>query len=163
MIFNHPIATTVAPIVLAGIIYGHTEPTLQPLTFIDTVRLAKTTAANQAIGNITLSEKCTRIVGVCGILSQSGVLTTGEELIGFFNLTSNDIDIVPAQFPFSCASEPGLGATIAAAPQPPAFFIPVDIPTPAGAILSAFAQFQTAVTNAVLRRNLHRVRVTQWD
>lgn len=147
-IYHQAIAPTVAPQIVMGIMYGHTRPAIKPLLFSDVVRVAQIVAGDTAVGTITLAEKATRIIGVCGILSQDGVLTTAEELIGFFRLASDDIKLPPMQLPFNNVFGAGLGILINAAPQGPIKYIPVDIPVEGGARINAFVDLNTAVTNA---------------
>lgn len=147
-IFDTGIAVTVAPQVAMGVIFSHSIPEQRPLLFSDRVRAAVAAAADTAVGTITLAEKATRIVGVCGILSQDGVLVAGEELIGFFRLTSDDVKLAPMQLPFNNVFGAGLGATIGGGSQGPINYIPVDIPVEGGARINAFVDLNTAVTNA---------------
>ena len=147
LVFNTAITNTVAAQVVAGVMFSDERPAVTPFKFIERVRTAVTSAADTSIGTITLSQNATRIVGICGILQQNGVLTTAEELIGFFRLGSDDVKIVPAQFPFNTAYGAGLGALIASAPVGPTNFIPVDIPVPDGARIDCFCDLNTAVTN----------------
>ena len=148
LIWNNPTTMTVAPIIQAGIMYGKTRPVVTPMPFCDRVRAAVTSAADTSVGTITLAEKAKRIVAICGILTQDGVLTTAEELIGFLRLASDDIELVPAQFPFNQVYSAGLGATIFNGAPSPIRFIPVDIPVPGGARIDCFVDLFTAVTNA---------------
>jgi hypothetical protein len=76
------------------------------------------------------------------------VLTTAEELIGFFRLASDDVNLVPAQYPFPMAFSAGLGALIQGASFTPSGFIPVDIPIVGGARINCFVDLNTAVTTA---------------
>lgn len=147
MIYNQAIACTAAAQVVLGIMYGRTRPEAVPIQFCDRVRATVTTVAATSIGTITLSERATRITNICGIIMQDGVLVAGEELIGYFYLTSDDIDLVPAQYPFLSAMGAGLGATIGSPGNSPVQFLPVDIPVPAGARINVFAILNTAVTN----------------
>jgi hypothetical protein len=148
MIFNNTVAATVAPQIVMGILFGKSVPEPHPFRFCDTVRVTTNSAADTAIGTITLSEKATKITGLMGVLLNDGVLTTAEELIGFFRLASDDIDLVPAQFPFPMAYSAGLGALIQAGPWMPSGFIPVDIPVVGGARINTFVDLNTAITNA---------------
>lgn len=147
MIYNQAIACTVAAQVVLGIMYGRSVPEKRPIIFTDRVRTTVTTVAATSLGTITLSERASRITGICGILQQDGVLTAGEEQIGYFYLTSDDIDLVPAQYPFNSAFGAGLGATIGNPGNSPLSFLPVDIPVPAGARVNVFAILNTALTN----------------
>lgn len=145
--YHQSIACTVAPQVVAGIIFGKSKPEIRPFPFSDSVRAAVTSAADTSVGTITLAEKATRVVGACGILSQDGVLVAGEELTGFFRLASDDIKMPPMQLPFNCVFGAGLGATIFGASQGTINFIPLDIPVPGGARINSFVDLNTAVTN----------------
>ena len=82
------------------------------------------------------------------MLINDGVLTTAEELIGFFRLASDDIDLVPAQYPFPMGYSAGLGALIMSGPFIPSDLIPVDIPVIGGARINCFVDLNTAVTTA---------------
>lgn len=147
-VYHNSIAPTVAPQVVMGLMFGKSVPDILPLTFCDSVQAAVTSAADTSVGTVTLAEKATKIVGVCGILNQDGVLVAGEELIGFFRLASDDIKLPPMQLPFNNVFGAGLGATIFGGSQGPINFIPVDIPVIGGARVNCFVDLNTAVTNA---------------
>lgn len=146
--YHQNIACTVAPQVVMGMIFGKNIPSVQPLTFCQQVRTTVAAAADTAIGTATISEKAKRIVGICGILQQDGVLVAGEELTGFFRLTSDDIKLPPLQLPFNKVFGAGLGGTIHGGNQGSINFIPVDIPVVGGSRLNTFIDLNTAVTNA---------------
>lgn len=149
MIFRQHTVNTVAPQAVGGIIFGKTIPLDEPMLYVDHVRVASNVATIAAIGTITLAEKASRIHGICGMLYQDGTLTTAEEVIGRFLLSSDDIKMPPSEYPFSAAYGAGLGALIgngdSAIPQ----FIPVIIPVIGGARIDAFLDLNTATTNNV--------------
>lgn len=147
LIYNNAIAATAAAQVVAGIVFGDEVPPSSSYSFCDRVRTTVTAATDSAVGTITLSQNATAIVGIAGILQQDGVLVAGEELLGFFRLASDDIKLVPGQYPFNAAFGAGLGVTIGSGQQPPINFIPVNIPVPKGARIDAFCDLNTAVTN----------------
>lgn len=147
-IMNTGTVLAVAPQCVMGIIFGKTRPVLKPFTYVDRVRAQVTAAVSTAVGTITISEKASKIVGVCGIMAQDNVLVAGEELIGFFTLASNDIKLPPAQFPFSCGYSAGLGALINNMGYAPPLWIPVEIPVVGGASIDCSVDLNTAVTNA---------------
>lgn len=146
LIYNVPVTIAVAEQVVLGMIFGKTRPVMKPLTFVDRVRISQLIAVDTLVGTITISEKAERIVAICGMIAQNGVLTTAEELIGFFRLASDDIKLPPANYPFNCAFSAGLGALInpgnASAPE----WIPVIIPVVGGARIDCFVDLNTAVT-----------------
>jgi len=147
-VYHQAIACTVAPQIVMGMMYGHTRPAVKPLLFSDVVRIGQIVAADTAVGTITVAEKATRIVGICGILQQDDVLTTAEELTGFFRLASDDVKLPPMQLPFNNVFGAGLGGLISSQPQGPIKYIPVDIPVEGGARINAFVDLNTAVTSA---------------
>lgn len=147
LIYNNAIAATAGAQVVLGILFGDERPEKRPIRFVDRVRTTVTSAADTSIGTITLSQNAVRIVGVAGILQQDGVLVAGEELIGFFRLSSDDVKLVPAQYPFNAAFGAGLGVTIEGGNQPKIDFLPVDIEVPKGARIDCFVDLNTAVTN----------------
>jgi hypothetical protein len=140
--------STVAPQVVCGLMFGRSIPDKKRIRYSDTVRGTITAAADTSIGTMTLSERATRITGLCGLLVQDNVLTTAEELIGFWRMTSDDINILPALFPFNNAFSAGLGALINGAGVGSTNYIPVDIPIVGGARIQFFVDLNTAVTNA---------------
>ena len=148
LIFGSDLGDTVAPQVVTGIMFGKSVPEEKPLQFCDSVRASITVGTDTTVGTITLSERSTRITSICGILIQNGVITANEELLGFWRMASDDINLIPAQFPFQAAYNGGLGALIGPADIPPFKFIPVDIPVPSGARVNLFCDLNTAVTNA---------------
>jgi hypothetical protein len=146
--YNETTAVTVASQIVAGIIFGKTRPVEQPYQFCDVGRAQVTAAAATALTSITISEKATKIVGLAGMLAQDGVLTTAEELLGFFTLSSNDIDFAPGNYPFNAAYSAGLGALINQGPAVMPSIIPVEIPVIGGAVVNIQVDLNTAVTNA---------------
>lgn len=148
LIYNEPTAVTVATQTVLGIIFGKTRPVMEPIRFIDRVRAQVTAAADTSVGTITISEKAEKIIAVGCTVSQDGVLTTGEELIGFFRLASDDIKLPPAQYPVSCAYSAGLGALINQSLLASPRMVPVVIPVVGGARIDCFVDLNTAVTNA---------------
>lgn len=144
---NLAIACTFAPRWLGQLTYGAAIPTGTRHKFCTHVRTTLTAAARTAVGTISLSEKATRITGIMGVLSQGGILVAGEELCGFFDLSSEDTDIVPSQWLFNEVYSAGLGATMENnGPTPPNPHI-VDIPVKAGSDIDVFATLAVAVTN----------------
>lgn len=150
MVFHQEIAITVANQVVCGLIYGKGPIEKKSARFMDRVFTTKTAAAKSAIGTITLSEKAEEIVGVGFFFVQDGVLTAGEELLGYGIIESDDLDIVPGMYPAACAYSAGLGATIGNPVYSPANLIPVNIPVVGGARVDCSCVFNTAVTNAAM-------------
>jgi len=148
LIVNQAVGNTVAPQCLLGVLFGKTIPSVRPIRYIDRVRGQVAAAVDTAIGTLTLAEKATRITAVGGILCQDNVITTVEELIGFFRLSSDDVRMPPAQFPFSAVYGGGLGALILNTGAQVPVMIPVDIPVPGGGRIDCFALLNTLVTNA---------------
>lgn len=147
-IYHQAIACTVAGQVVLGMMYGRARPEPKPMLFSDVARAAVAVTADTAIATITLSQKASRITGVCGILSQDGVLVTVESLTGFYRLASEDVKLPPMQLPFNNVYGGGLGALIQGGNQGRISYIPVDIPVPSGARINAFVDLNIAVTNA---------------
>jgi len=147
LIVNQPVGNTVAPQCALGVLFGKTVPSMVPIRFIDTVRVQTNLAPDTAIGQLTLAEKATRITAVGGILVQDNVITTVESLIGFFRLSSDDIRMPPAQFPFSAVYGGGLGALIEDGVAQTPVMIPVNIPVPGGGRIDCFVDVNVATTN----------------
>ena len=145
---NNNIAITNIPQWLVGLIFYAEEPTFTKPKFFATVRGTIQAAALTAIGTITLPETAEKIVGFAATLSQNGVLIAGEELLGFWVATSDDINLAPLQLPFNNAFGAGLGATISAPSQGPINWIPADIPIIGGVRINCAVDLNTAVTNA---------------
>lgn len=145
-LFNNISGTAAAPQVVLGVLFGKTVPEIKRFLYCDQVQALINSAADTLIGTITLPEKATKITGVMGILAQDGLVVTAEELLGFFRLESDDINLAPSQFPFPLAFSAGLGAQIDPTPFPPLEFIPVDIPIVGGARIDCFCDLNTAVT-----------------
>lgn len=141
------IAQTNAPRYTAGIHYGPNIPEKRRARFCDHVRVTATAAARTAVGTISLSEKATRIVGIYGSLKQSGVLVTAEELTGFFDLESEDTDLLPSEWMFNEVSGAGLGALIQGAPVSTPNIHIVDIPVIGGSDIDVSVTLGVAVTN----------------
>ncbi|MBA7577504.1 hypothetical protein ES708_19357 [subsurface metagenome] len=148
LIVNQAVGNTVAPECLLGVLFGKTVPSVRPIIYIDSVRAQVAVAVDTAIGTVTLAEKATRITAVGGILCQDNVITTVEELIGYFRLSSDDVRMPPAQFPFSAVYGAGLGALILNTGAQVPVMIPVDIPVPGGGRIDCFVLLNTAVSTA---------------
>lgn len=148
LIVNQPVGNAVAPQCVLGVLFGKTVPQRVAYQFVDMVRVQTAAAVDTVVGTITLAEKARRITAVGGILVQDNVITTAEELIGFFRLSSDDVRMPPAQFPFSAVYGAGLGAAINQAISQMPIMIPVDIPVPGGGRIDAFVDLNTALTNA---------------
>lgn len=148
MVYRQETAVTVAPQLVLGICFGKDRPVTSPIVQCDMVRAQVTSAADTALGTITLAESAKRITGFLAMATQDNVITAGEELIGFCRLASDDIDLTPMQIPFCNAYGAGLGTAFL--PLGPTYrqFIPVDIPVLGGARINAFVDLNTAVTNA---------------
>jgi len=148
LIVNQAVGNTVAPQCLLGVLFGKTIPSVSQIRYIDTVRAQVAAAVDTLIGTLTLAEKASRITAIGGILCQDNVITTVEDLIGFFRLASDDVRMPPAQFPFSAVYGGGLGALILNTGAQVPVMIPVDIPVPGGGRIDCYAQLNTLVTNA---------------
>jgi len=146
IIYDNAIAASADSEVVAGIIFGDERPVPVPFHFVDRARTTVKSVADTAIGTITLSQNATAIVGVLGVLQQDGILTTGEALLGFFRMASDDVKMVPAQFPFNAAFGAGVGILIGGGDQPKLNFIPVNIPVAKGARIDCFCDLNLAVT-----------------
>ena len=150
MVFHQEIAITTANQVVCGLIYGKGSIVKKPCRFMDRVTTTKTAAAKSAIGTITLSERAEEIVGIGFQFVQDGVITAAEELIGYGIIESDDLDVVPGQYPAMAAFSAGLGALIMNGPYTPPNLIPVNIPVIGGARIDCSAVFNTAVTNGAM-------------
>lgn len=146
LLVNQAVGNTVAPQCVLGVLFGKTIPSVRPIRFIDTVRVQTNAAVDTAVGTITLAEKAQNITAVGGILIQDNVITTAEELLGFFRLSSDDVRMPPAQFPFSACYGAGLGALIVANSAQVPQMIPVVIPVPGGGRIDCFVDLNTALT-----------------
>lgn len=147
-IYNEATAQTVANQVVGGIIFGKTRPVNEPIRFIDRVRAQQTAVADTLLGTITISEKATQITHVGCTIAQDNVITAGEELLGYFRLDSDDMDLAPAQYPCSAAFSAGLGALISQTQFCVPKLIPVIMPVIGGARVNCYIKLNTAVTNA---------------
>ena len=140
--------STVAPRVLAGVIFSRTVPEMRPAPFSDRVGLGMTAAGATLLGTITLAEKATRITAVGCELVQSGISTAAEELLGWFVLSSDDVDFAPSQWPCSGGFSAGLATNHGLGDGTYPLMIPVDIPVLGGARIDCTINLVTAVTVA---------------
>jgi hypothetical protein len=145
--YNQQTTVTVAPKLVLGVMFGKETPAVKPAVFMDTVRAQVTAATETSLGTITLSERATMITGVMAIALQDGVLTAGEELIGYVRLASDDVDLTPMQIPFAYGMGAGLGATVHPGSIPRPLIMPCAIPLEKGSRVQCFANLSTAVTN----------------
>jgi len=144
--YLNQLAITTGSHCAAGIIFGDSIPERRPLTFCDSVYSAFASAAEQLIGTITLAEKATRIVGIMGDLTHGDALTTAEQLLGTFRLSSDDIKLPPSNFPFARCFDAGDGTVAGETAAPRMDFIPVDIPVEGGARINVYATTVISVT-----------------
>jgi len=148
LIVNQAVGNTVAPECVMGVLFGKTIPSMMAFRFMDTVRAQLAAAVDTLIGTVTIAERATRITAVGGILVQDNVITTVQELIGYFRLGSDDVRMPPAQFPFSAVYGGGLGALILASAAQVPVMIPVEIPVEGGARIDCYTLLNNLVTNA---------------
>jgi len=148
LIINQAVGNTVAPEAVMGVLFGKTVPSYMPYRFMDTVRAQLAAAVDTLIGTVTIAERATRIIAVGGILAQDNVITTVQELIGYFRLASDDVGMAPAQYPFSAVYGGGLGALILASAAQVPVMIPVEIPVEGGARIDCYTLLNNLVTNA---------------
>lgn len=148
--FHQDVAITTANQVAAGIIYGKGRSEILPSRFMDRVQAVKSAAAKSAIGTITLSEKAEAIIGIGFQIAQDGVLVAGEELLGYGIIESDDLDVVPGEYPANMAFSAGLGTAINNSSSTPPTLIPVNIPVLGGSRIDCSFVYNTAVTNAAL-------------
>lgn len=146
--WDQQIAITTAQQIVGGVIFGKEPIESEPAHNYETIDGTIAAAALTALGTITIPETSNKIVSVTALIAQDGVLTAGEELLGFITLASDDQLIEPLQLPFSMAFSAGLGATIGNALMCAPVFIPVDIPIVGGARINVSIDLNTAVTNA---------------
>jgi len=148
MEYFNEILATVAPRVLGGIIFGTSVPEGRVSPYCDKVGGAATAAGATALGTITLAEKAVRINAIGCELVQTGVSTAAEELLGYFSLSSDDIDFAPSQWPCSGGYSAGLATNHGLGDGTWPLMIPVDIPVVHGARVDCTINLVTAVSNA---------------
>lgn len=147
LIGNVAISVAVAPIFVIGLQFAPTIPVKTPFLFSNRVRTTVTAVARAQVGTITLSEKAKRIIGIMGYIRQDGVMVAAQELVGFFDLASEDVDLVPSQWLFNECYGAGLSTLIGSAAGAPPMPHVVDIPVPGGARIDCFVTLNTLVTN----------------
>jgi len=147
--YYQQLATTAAPKLAAGIIFGDTVPEVKPIVFCDGVRGTQTSASETSVGTITLSTRAKVITGIFADINLDGAYTADEEMMATIRLGSADVDLPPAQYPCARAFSPGDGTPVAEPPTPYWQFIPVNIPVVGGARIDAYIDLVTAVTVAV--------------
>lgn len=140
-------ARTAGDVFNLGILFGKSIPVPKPYTFFDRVTASFNGAGANAVGTITLAEKATRIVAIGAEVIQDLVSTTGEEILPFFTLTSDDVDFAPAQWPCGHATSEGLatnhGLNNALLPR----MITTDIPVLGGARIDCAINLLAGTTN----------------
>ncbi len=141
------LAITTPSEVACGIIFGDSRPEVRPLRFCDVVQLAWASAAETAVGTITLAEKATRIVGILADLNKGEASTTAEEVMATIRLGSADIKIPPAEYPCNRAFNASDGTAAGQSATPMSNFIPVDIPVLGGARIDVFVTSSISVTS----------------
>lgn len=144
--YLNQLAITAGSATAAGIIFGDKIPERRPLVFCDGVYSAFASAAEQAIGTITLAEKAKRIVGIFPDVNKGDALTAAEPILATIRLTSDDIKMPPAQYPCVRCFDSGDGTVAGESAVPRADFIPVDIPVQGGARINIYATTTASVT-----------------
>ncbi len=144
--FINDAGNATAPLVAMGIIFGDKRPEIKPLTFSDAVSATLTANTETTIGQIQLSERATRIVGIMATATKDGAITADEGMLATIRLDSADVKIQPAKYPctngFNAADGTPAGGTALAMPT----FMPVDIEIPKGARIDCFGTLINAVT-----------------
>lgn len=144
--YLNQLAITTGSAVAAGIIFGDKIPEKKPFPFCDSVYSAFASALESSIGTITLAEKATRIVGIMGVLAKGDAPTAGQAVLGTFRLSSSDIMLPPAQYPFAYCYDACTGTPVGQSAMPMAQFISVDIEVEGGARIDCFATTTQSVT-----------------
>lgn len=145
-------AITTPSEVACGILFGDSIPVRARSPFCASVQTEWASAAETAIGNITLAEKATRITGLMFDLNKVDASTTAEEVMALVRLDSADIKLPPAQYPCLRAFNASDGTAVGQSAIAQAQFIPVDIPVVGGATINIFATSSISVTgNCSLR------------
>lgn len=140
------LAITTASEVACGIMFGDARPEKRPLKFCDYLFKSWASAAETAVGTITLAEKATRIVGIMADLNKAEASTTAEEVMATIRLDSADIKLPPAQYPCNRAFNASDGTAVGSSGTPQSQFIPVDIPVVGGARIDVLATSSISVT-----------------
>lgn len=141
-------ALSSAPVIMCGIIYGDSIPEARPLVFCNYVQADWAAATETALGTITLAEKATRVVGLCGTLGHTAAPAVDVPVVARFRLSSEDVKLAPASFPFNQALSPSDGTLVGSVGIGQTNFIPVDIPVAGGARIDCFATSAVNVTNS---------------
>lgn len=140
------LAITTAPEVIAGILFGDKRPEPRPLIFGDYVQTSWASAAETAVGTITLAEKAKRIVGIMADLNKGDAATAGEEIMAKIRLDSADVKMPPAQYPCARAFNASDGTAVGQSATPMMNVIPVDIPVTGGARIDVYVTSSISVT-----------------
>ena len=144
--YRNLLAITTASAVSAGIIYGDQVPVVKPIPFCDSVSASFASGTEQSLGQITLSEKATRIIGVLADLNKGDAPTAAEAIMGTVRLSSNSMQLTPLVLPFNRAFNASDGTAAGASATPQSSFIPLDIEVIGGAIIDVFATTTQSVT-----------------
>lgn len=144
--YLNQLAITTGSLVAAGILFGKEIPELRPLVFCDGVYSSFASATEQAVGEITLAEKATRIVGIFADINKGDALTTGEAILATIRLASDDVKMPPAVYPCQRCFDAGDGTVEGESAAPRMDFIPVDIPVGGGARINVYATTVISVT-----------------
>jgi len=147
--FVNDAGNATAPLIALGIIFGINRPETKPIIFSDNVSATLTANTEATIGQIQVSERASKITGICAIATKDGAITADEGMLATIRLDSADVQVQPAQFPCgnaftACDGTPAGGSALA---QP--MFIPVDIDVPKGAKIDCFGTLVNAVTAGV--------------
>ncbi len=144
--YINQLAITTGSLVAAGILYGDSVPAIKPLVFSDVVRASFASAAEQSIGQITLAEKATKIIGILCDLNKGDVPSAGEAILATVRLSSSDVKMSPAVFPCNRAFNASDGTAVGQSATPMSNFIPLDITVKGGARIDVFATTTISVT-----------------
>lgn len=118
------------------------------MIFADCTALTATGDTTETlIGEIKLSSKAKRIVGIWANAVSSATLTSGENPTGIFRLQSDSVDMSPSKWPLDnvvCLTSGIAGI--------PTHIIPVDIAVSGLATINAYVTMDQAMTGALKAR-----------
>lgn len=132
---------------LAGILFGRTQPTPQPIVWSAGVVGQVASTAETIIGTVQLAESAERITGLFTSALQGDAYNAQQTTLIHIRLESDDKRLQPAQFPCMLQSIGGTATAAGGQTMPALNWIPLDIPVIGGTRITIYATDHTFTTN----------------
>lgn len=132
---------------LAGVIFGRQQPSVQPIIWSAAVVGQLGSTAETILGTIQLSETASQITGLFISALQGDAYNAQQTTLIHVRLESDDRRLQPAQFPCMIQSIGGTATAAGGQTMPALRWIPLDIPVDGGTRVTIYGTDHTYTTN----------------